>query len=116
MAEEKKPAEPVEPTALEPEAHHSGELLQQLRATLSADTQELLTMLKHPRRFFWLNFMMGVVRGLGIFVGATILGTFVVAFFLIVLRWMERMPLLGDLVRFIVNLIRDLIRQPVSVP
>ncbi|HNS49145.1 MAG TPA: DUF5665 domain-containing protein [bacterium] len=116
MAEEKKPDAPVESPITGPDEHHAGELLQQLKATLSADTQELLTMLKHPRRFFWLNFMMGVVRGLGIFVGATILGTFVVAFFLILLRWMERMPLLGDLVRFIVNLIRDLIRQPVSVP
>ena len=86
-------------------------VVQQLRKALTSDTQELLQMMRNPRKFLWQNFMLGVVRGLGIAFGMTILGALLVAFFLIVLRWMEHLPLIGGLVHHIIDLIRDFISQ-----
>ena len=93
-------------------------VVQQLRKALTSDTQELLQMMRNPRKFLWQNFMLGVVRGLGIAFGMTILGALLVAFFLIVLRWMEHLPLIGGLVHHIIDLIRDFISQqkvPVNI-
>src|SRR5450830_139500 len=91
--------------------HQVDKVVQQLRKALTSDTQELLQMMRNPRRFLWQNFMLGVVRGLGIAFGMTILGALLVAFFLIVLRWMEHLPLIGGLVHHIIDLIRDFISQ-----
>jgi hypothetical protein len=99
--------------------HQVETVVQQLRKTLASDTQELLQMMKNPRKFMWQNFMLGVVRGLGIVFGMTVLGAFLVAFFFIVLRWLEQLPLIGGLVHHIVNLIRDFMSHqnvPVNMP
>jgi hypothetical protein len=98
--------------------HQVDTVVQQLRKALASDTQELLHMMKNPRKFMWQNFMLGVVRGLGIAFGMTILGALLVAFFFIVLRWMEHLPLIGGFVHHIVNLIRDFMSQqkvPVNI-
>ena len=91
--------------------HQVEKVVQQLKKALTSDTQELLQMMKNPRKFMWQNFMLGVVRGLGIVFGMTVLGAFLVAFFFIVLRWMEHLPLIGGLVHHIVDLIRDFMSQ-----
>ena len=98
--------------------HQVDTVVQQLRKALTSDTQELLQMMKNPRKFMWQNFMLGVVRGLGIVFGMTVLGAFLVAFLFIVLRWMEHLPLIGGLVHHIVDLIRDFMSQqkvPVNI-
>ena len=99
--------------------HQVDTVVQQLRKALASDTQELLQMMKHPRKFMWQNFMLGVVRGLGIVFGMTILGALLVAFlFGIVLPWLEKLPLIGGLIHHIVNLIRDFMSQqtvPVNI-
>ena len=93
--------------------HQVEKVVQQLRKALASDTQELLQMMKNPRKFMWQNFMLGVVRGLGIVFGMTILGALLVAFFFLVLGWMEKLPLVGSLVHHIVDLIRGFMsRQP----
>ena len=91
--------------------HQVDTVVQQLRKALASDTQELLHMMKNPRKFMWQNFMLGVVRGLGIVFGMTILGALLVAFFFIVLRWLEKLPLIGGLIHNVVNLIRDFMSQ-----
>ena len=91
--------------------HQVDTVVQQLRKALTSDTQELLQMMRNPRKFMWQNFMLGVVRGLGIVFGMTVLGAFLVAFLFIVLRWMEHLPLIGGLVHHIVDLIRDFMSQ-----
>ena len=96
--------------------HQVEKVVQQLRKALASDTQELLQMMKNPRKFMWQNFMLGVVRGLGIVFGMTILGALLVAFFFLVLGWMEKLPLVGSLVHHIVDLIRNFIsQQPLPV-
>ena len=93
-------------------------VVQQLRKALTSDTQELLQIMRNPRKFMWQNFMLWVVRGLGIVFGMTVLGAFLVAFLFIVLRWMEHLPLIGGLVHHIVNLILDFMSQqkvPVNI-
>jgi len=99
--------------------HQVDTVVQQLRKALTSDTQELLQMMRNPRKFMWQNFMLGVVRGLGIVFGMTVLGALLVAFlFGIVLPWLEHLPLIGGLVHHIVDLIRDFMSQqkvPVSI-
>ncbi len=60
-----------------------------------------LEQLNNPRRYFMVNFLGGVVRGLGIVFGMTILGALVLYILqkLVVLR----LPLIGD---FIADLVR----------
>ena len=96
--------------------YHLETLAQHVKKALASDSQELLQMLKNPRRFMWQNFLMGVVRGLGIVFGMTVLGALLVAFLLIVLRWMEGLPLVGGFVHHMVNLIRDFVSQQKAVP
>jgi hypothetical protein len=92
--------------------HQVDTVVQQLRKALASDTQELLEMMKNPRKFMWQNFMLGVVRGVGIVFGMTVLGALLVAFlFGIVLPWMEHLPLVGKFVHHIVNLIREFMSQ-----
>ena len=96
--------------------HQVEKVVQQLRKALASDTKELLQMMKNPRKFMWQNFMLGVVRGLGIVFGMTILGALLVAFFFIVLGWMEKLPLVCCLVHHIVDLIRGFMsQQPLPV-
>ncbi len=92
-------------------AHHLEAIVQQIKKALTSDTQELLQILKHPRRFMWQNFLLGVVRGLGIAFGMTVLGALLVAFFLLVLRWLENLPLIGAFFRHVVDLVRDFLSQ-----
>ena len=92
--------------------HQVDTVVQQLRKALASDTQELLQMMKNPRKFMWQNFMLGVVRGLGIAFGMTILGALLVAFlFGIVLPWLEHLPLIGHFFHHMVDLIRDFVSQ-----
>ena len=91
---------------------HIENLALQLKNLLSADTQELIQMLKHPRRFIWQNFLMGVVRGIGIAFGMTVLGAVSIALFLIVLHWLEGVPFIGGMVNYLIKIIRDLASQP----
>ncbi|MBU2496064.1 MAG: DUF5665 domain-containing protein [Candidatus Omnitrophota bacterium] len=117
MGETEKKPEPEKKEEIEFLLPHQVEtVVQQLRKALASDTQELLQMMRNPRKFMWQNFMLGVVRGLGIVFGMTILGALLVAFFFIVLRWLENLPLIGGLVHRIVNLIRDFMQTaPVNI-
>lgn len=62
---------------------------------------EYVAMLNNPRRYLMVNFIGGLVRGLGIALGMTILGALVLYFLqrLVVLN----LPLIGD---FIAELVR----------
>lgn len=75
-----------------------GELSQQLEKFNIAGYMELLN---NPRRYLMINFASGIVRGLGIALGMTILGAFVLYILqrLVVLN----LPLIGD---FIADLVR----------
>ena len=62
---------------------------------------EYIQLLNDPKRFFWINFLGGVFRGIGIAVGMTIFGAMIIYFMQRLV--MLNLPLIGD---FIAELIR----------
>lgn len=66
---------------------------------------EYIQLLNDPKRFFWLNFLAGIIRGLGIAVGMTILGAILIYFLqqLVVLN----LPLIGDFIAEIVKIVQQ---------
>nr|WP_241420958.1 DUF5665 domain-containing protein [Candidatus Contubernalis alkalaceticus] len=65
---------------------------------------EYLELLNNPRRYLWLNFAGGLFRGLGIALGATILGALVLYMLqrLVVLN----LPVIGDLIAELVRIVQ----------
>ncbi len=66
---------------------------------------EYIQLLNDPKRFFWVNFIGGVVRGVGIAVGMTILGAILIYFLqqIVVLN----LPLIGDFIAEIVKIVQE---------
>ncbi|WP_240503490.1 DUF5665 domain-containing protein [Natranaerobius trueperi] len=65
---------------------------------------EYMQLLNSPIRFFWINFLGGVARGLGFSVGVTILGALLIYFLqqLVVLN----LPVIGDFIAEIVKIVQ----------
>ncbi len=102
MEEEKK--EEVKP---DKEKESEVELIvQKVKSRLSSEYNELLQILKRPSRFLWSNFLMGVVRGIGIAIGVTILGGVGVTIVLLILGKMAHAPLLGHFVSRLMEIIK----------
>lgn len=64
---------------------------------------EYTEMLKSPKRMIWVNFLAGLARGLGIAVGATVLG----ALFLIILFKVGQLnlPVIGQFIARIIKIV-----------
>ncbi|MGM0436860.1 MAG: DUF5665 domain-containing protein [Bacillota bacterium] len=64
---------------------------------------EYTEMLKSPKRMIWVNFLAGLARGLGIAVGATVLG----ALFLIILFKLGQLnlPVIGQFIARIIKIV-----------
>lgn len=75
-----------------------GRMLQEMDKFNIAEYMELLN---NPRRFFWINFLGGLARGVGAALGATIVAAIVISILqrIVVLN----LPIIGD---YIVELVR----------
>lgn len=62
----------------------------------------------NPRRFLWFSFLRGIVYGLGIFIG----GTIVVAIVISVLTQFNDVPVIGPLVEKIVEIVQSTPSSP----
>jgi len=62
----------------------------------------------NPRRFLWFSFLRGIVYGLGIFIG----GTIVVAVVLSILTQFNSVPVIGPLVEKIVETVQTSPTKP----
>lgn len=69
---------------------------------------EYLELLNNPRRFLWINFLGGLSRGLGIALGATILGA--LALYLLQKIVVLNLPLIGDFIAELVNIVQNQMR------
>ena len=65
---------------------------------------EYLELLNNPRRFMWINFVGGLFRGLGIALGATILGALVL--YLLQRLVVLNLPLIGDSIAELVRIVQ----------
>jgi len=69
---------------------------------------EYLILLNNPRRFFWINFLGGVARGLGVALGATVVAAILLSILqrVVVLN----LPIIGDYIAEIVRIVQDQMR------
>lgn len=65
---------------------------------------EYLELLNNPRRYMWINFVGGLFRGLGIALGATILGALVL--YLLQRLVVLNLPLIGDSIAELVRIVQ----------
>jgi len=64
-----------------------------------------LILLNNPRRFFWINFLGGVARGLGVALGATVVAAILISILqrVVVLN----LPIIGDYIAEIVRIVQN---------
>ena len=84
------------------------QILKPLKKAVSSEYSELLQLLRRPRRFLWSNFLLGLVRGIGIAIGVTILGGVIVSLFFFLLNKMTSVPKIGDWIGTIIKNIREI--------
>ena len=65
---------------------------------------EYLELLNNPRRYMWINFVGGLFRGLGIALGATILGALVL--YLLQRLVVLNLPVIGDSIAELVRIVQ----------
>ena len=106
MAEEKKKEEKEEKS--DATIH---DLAKRLKKRTASEFMELVEFLKSPRKLFFHNFFAGLVRGLGMAIGFTILGAIVVAIIILLLKKMVTIPLIGKFILNILDTIKDQLPQ-----
>ncbi len=66
---------------------------------------EYVSLVNSPRKILWLNFIIGIARGLGIAIGATLLGALVL---MILFRLAElNLPIIGEFIARMVIIVKD---------
>ena len=80
-----------------------------------AEFQDYLELLGNNRRMLWVNFMAGLARGVGMFLGGGIVGTVVLGILIAVVAWglhhLGGLPWIGAEFQKLVLHIRDIIAQ-----
>jgi hypothetical protein len=82
--------------------HRVARLLQEID---KFNIAEYMVLLNSPRRFFWINFLGGLARGLGAALGATILGAIII--FLLQRAVVLNLPLIGNFIAEIVKIVQS---------
>ena len=70
--------------------------VQGLSAHLEKLRSEYVELFKKPRKFIWMNLFLGIVRGVGMFIGMAVLGAILVAIGAMIMQKGEALPLIGD--------------------
>ena len=81
--------------------------VEQIRKTVTTEYREFLDFLKKPFRLIWVNFLIGLARGLGIAIGMTILAAIITYILILVLSKMVDLPIIGEWVAKVVGTVRD---------
>lgn len=66
---------------------------------------EYMQLLNNPAKFFWINFLGGLARGLGAALGATIFASLVI--YLLKRVVVLNLPLIGDFIAEIVHIVQN---------
>ncbi len=81
--------------------------VEQIRKTVATEYREFLDFLKKPFRLVWVNFLIGLARGLGIAIGMTILAAILTYILVLVLSKMVDLPVIGEWIARVVGVVRD---------
>lgn len=90
--EEKKTRKEDEAKALE----RLKTTVQGLSEHLEKLKNEYVELFKRPRKFIWMNLFLGIVRGVGMFIGMAVLGAILVSVGMIILKKLGTFPIIGD--------------------
>jgi len=78
-------------------------VVEPVRDIFATGFEDVIRFVKKPWRLIWINFLIGLARGLGFFLGVTILG----ACILVALNKMVDLPVLGKHIANIVNAVQE---------
>ena len=81
--------------------------VEQIRKTVATEYREFMDFLKKPFRLVWVNFLIGLARGLGIAIGMTILAAVLTYVLILVLSKMVDLPIIGEWIANVVSVVRD---------
>ncbi|HAX62137.1 MAG TPA: hypothetical protein DCX95_06270 [Elusimicrobia bacterium] len=85
----------------------------QIKNMVSSEFRDILDFVKKPWKLIWVNFLIGIARGVGLVIGMTILGAVLVAMVFFVLNKMVNLPVIGS---YIAQIIAEVKRQLASIP
>ncbi|MEW5768373.1 MAG: DUF5665 domain-containing protein [bacterium] len=74
----------------------------QVRSLLSQEYYELVELIRNPVRLMWINLLIGLARGVGIFIGMTVVGALLLVLSAKILSGVIDLPLIG---RFVADLV-----------
>ncbi|EEG76477.1 DUF5665 domain-containing protein [Dethiobacter alkaliphilus] len=94
-------------------SRHDEFLLNRLNQRVSRMLQEIdkfniaeyMLLLNNPRRFFWVNFLGGVGRGVGAALGATVVAAVII--FVMQRMVVLNLPIIGDYIAEIVKIVQN---------
>jgi len=86
-------------------------VLKMASAMEKARIDEYTSMLTRPWRFFFFNFVAGLVRGVGIAVGFTILAAGLIYILTTILRGMVDLPIIGQHIAELVKIVNQYLEQ-----
>ncbi|MCW3491207.1 DUF5665 domain-containing protein [Dethiobacter alkaliphilus] len=94
-------------------SRHDEFLLNRLNQRVSRMLQEIdkfniaeyMLLLNNPRRFFWVNFLGGVGRGVGAALGATVVAAIII--FVMQRMVVLNLPIIGDYIAEIVKIVQN---------
>lgn len=68
---------------------------------------EYIEYLHNPKRMLWVNFLVGIARGVGVGIGATVIAGLV----LYILSKMVSLPIIGQLIAEIIKIVKVYLHQ-----
>ena len=79
---------------------------QKVRDITTLEYHELFYLLRNPKKLLWLNFLVGLSRGLGLAIGLTVLGGFFITVLTVLLKKAISVPVLGQYIIEIIQLVK----------
>jgi len=80
-----------------------------------SEVQNYLDLLGRPKRYIWVNFLAGLSRGVGMLMGAGMIGTLIAGILIGLVAWaihtLGGLPWIGEEFQKIILYIRDLVTQ-----
>jgi len=81
----------------------------------AANLQDYIDLANRPVRMMWNNFLSGLARGVGMFVGAGTMGALSIAIIGVLVVWLlnflNMIPVLGDLTSALQSIFKDFMQQ-----
>ncbi|MEW6557560.1 MAG: DUF5665 domain-containing protein [Elusimicrobiota bacterium] len=85
----------------------------EVKNLVTTEFRDILDFAKKPWKLVWVNFLIGIARGVGLVIGMTIFGAVIVALIVFVLNKMVDLPLVGT---YIAKIITEVKHQLSNMP